>query len=454
LVAWAAAIATTAVVVASVVAPGRWVREGNGINLVIQTIAALVALLVAVIAFARFRTRRRVSDLMLVLGLAQLAFANLVLTALPLSAGSPVGARTVWAGTFTRLAGVLLLTAAAYVRPRAVDEPRRASVDTAVVLALTGALVAVAFAASAGLRLPRTAADPGLRLWDGSIAMTVVLALAAVLGVVAAAGFVKAHEREPNDELLAWLAVASLLAGGSHATTALSFLSTYSRYVSGADVLKLACYLVLLAGVAREVRGAWRDRAMAAVADERRRIARDLHDGLAQELAFIVTRSRSLARRTGNDEVWAVCSSAERALDESRRAIAALTRDTDEPLDVALTHTAEEVGDRLGTRVTLELDHDVSVGGDAREALVRITREAITNAARHGNATRVHVRLFADDALHLKVSDNGRGFDATAAPVRGRLGVTSMRERAEAVGGAFTISSKRPGGTDVEVVLP
>jgi signal transduction histidine kinase len=455
-VAWPVAAGTAYVVVATALRPATLVRAAPGSNLVLQTTAALVAVLVSVIALGRFRQRRGTPDLLLVLALSQLAVGNLVFTALPLARAIPAGSsRTVWAGTVTRLAGALLLAAAAQVRSRAVDPPRRASADGAAVTLVTAVLVGVAWVAARLLpALPATATEPAFRLWHTAPALAALTALTALAAAVAAAGFVRGHDREPDDELLAWLAVASVVSAGSYAVAAVSFLETYSAYVSGADLLKLACYLLLLAGVVREVRGSWRDHATAAVADERRRIARDLHDGLAQELAFVVTRSRWLARRRDDEDLWIVCSAAERALDESRRAIAALTRDDDEPLDVALAHTAAEVGDRLGTVVTLELDAAVVLPGAAQEALLRIAREAITNAARHGSASRVHVRLSAGNDVRLRVSDNGRGFDAATPPAAGRLGITGMRERAAALGGVLTVSSRRPGGTDVEVVLP
>ncbi len=456
LLAWLATVATSYAVFAAYVDPSRLVRAAPGANLTIQTTAALVAVLVAVSALGRFRQRRQVADLLLALSLVQIAAANLLFTAVPLAQRVPTtGSRTLWAGVLVRLMGALLLAVAAHVPPRAVEPSRRRYADPAAVVLVTSTLLGLAYLAAS--RLPRVSpavVEPGSRLWDTAPGLALLCALTALASAVAAFGFVVAHDREPADELLSWLAVAAAIWTGSNAVTAVSFLETYSVYVSTATVLKLACYLLLLGGVLREVRGSWHDRAAAAVAEERRRIARDLHDGLAQELAFIVNRSRLLARRTGDDGLWAVCSAAERALDESRRAIAALSHDDDESLDAALAHTAEEVGGRLGTAITLELDPALTVSRDAKEALLRIAREAITNAARHGLATRVHVRLYADGAVRLRVSDNGHGFDTAAPALPGRLGLVGMRERAAAIGADLTISSRRSGGTDIEVVVP
>ncbi len=216
-------------------------------------------------------------------------------------------------------------------------------------------------------------------------------------------------------------------------------------------------YFALLAGAAGEVGRYWQASREAAVLDERRRIARDLHDGLAQELAFIVRRARRVldgkARRT---DAAQIAYAAERALDESRRVIATLTRPLDEPLDVVLSEAVKGVADRVGATVALALDPGVHVAPDIREALVRIAREAVTNAARHGDAGLVRVELENTTGLKLRIVDDGRGFDAAAAKwrTRGGFGLVSMSERATAVGGVLHVASKRGTGTTVEVELP
>jgi signal transduction histidine kinase len=142
---------------------------------------------------------------------------------------------------------------------------------------------------------------------------------------------------------------------------------------------------------------------------------------------------------------------AARALDESRRAIAALTEPVDRPLDAALAQAAQDVAAREGTRVALALARDVRVPPGTREALVRIAGEAITNAARHGCADLVRIELENGDAIRLRVADTGRGFDPSA-PSRG-FGLVSMRERAQSLGGEFRVTSRPGKGTEVEVIV-
>jgi signal transduction histidine kinase len=222
------------------------------------------------------------------------------------------------------------------------------------------------------------------------------------------------------------------------------------------DILRLGFHVALLIGAALEIATYQRGLARAAVLDERRRVARQLHDGLAQELAFIVTQTRRLASKERSDKTLAYLATAgERALAESRHAIAALSQPADEPLDVAVERVADEIAHRAGMTLELNVTREVSVGVDAHEALLRIVREAMTNAARHGKARRVSVALSCEDGVHLRIDDDGVGFEPAepTEPWRG-LGLASMRERTEALGGSLLIDSRPGSGARIEVVLP
>jgi signal transduction histidine kinase len=221
------------------------------------------------------------------------------------------------------------------------------------------------------------------------------------------------------------------------------------------DIFRLLFYVCLLGGAAREIAGYWRGLADAAVLEERRRMARDLHDGAAQELAFIVRRARRLAAAAPRDEVAQLAAAAQRALDDSRRAIAALFRPVDEPLDVALAAAVEDLGARTGTRVSLELDAGVDVAPEVGEALLRIASEAVGNAARHAQADVVRVELESGRPLRLRVVDDGVGFDVASASARNsRFGLTSMRDRAARIGAELEVRSAPGRGTEVEVRVP
>jgi len=212
------------------------------------------------------------------------------------------------------------------------------------------------------------------------------------------------------------------------------------------DLLSACGAIVLAFAIAAEIDRRRRARAAAAaIAAERRRLARELHDGVAQELAYIRAQSR---RMEGGASL---VEAADRALDESRAAIAALTRAVDEPLTETIRGCAQSVGERYGLSVICDLAPDVEADDATREALLRIVREAIGNAARHGAATKVHVELRAGPSL--SVSDDGCGFDLSRAVRPDALGLTSMRERTEALGGRFALTSRPDAGTRVDVAL-
>jgi signal transduction histidine kinase len=189
-----------------------------------------------------------------------------------------------------------------------------------------------------------------------------------------------------------------------------------------------------------------------AMNEERRRIARELHDGLAHELAFIAARARTASEHPDKLDADELQRCADRALDEARRAITVLSATTKQPLGEGIAQTAEDLGARYGIPIELRLDDDVDVDAVRAEHLLRIVREAISNAARHGHPTHLVIHLWHDDAYHLVVEDDGVGFELDRAP-RG-FGLTSMRERAEAVGGELSLRSAQNAGTRVEVHIP
>jgi len=187
---------------------------------------------------------------------------------------------------------------------------------------------------------------------------------------------------------------------------------------------------------------------------ERRRLARDLHDGLAHELAYIAAKTRALLQGEGSKTLLQdLASASERALDEARRAIVVLSNEHPEPLELGIVQTVEDLASRHSLMPHLELAPSVDLAPDVCEQLLRVVREAITNAARHGAATEVWVRLFQDNGVHLTIEDNGVGFDVNQGDVRG-FGLVSMRERADVIGATLMLSSTSGAGTRVEIVLP
>jgi signal transduction histidine kinase len=190
----------------------------------------------------------------------------------------------------------------------------------------------------------------------------------------------------------------------------------------------------------------------AAALDERRRVARELHDGLAQELAYLAVESKRVGAARLED-------AARRALDEARAAVNALTLGGDEPFPAALASAAEDVTERSGARLEVDLPAEpVDLPLEARQALVRVVREAVANATRHGHAETVRLtveQVGRPAQLRVRVADDGAGFDVSGAlAARRGFGLQSIRERVEGLGGSVRITSAAGAGTQVEVVVP
>jgi signal transduction histidine kinase len=280
-----------------------------------------------------------------------------------------------------------------------------------------------------------------------------VEAITAVCYGVAAFAFAGLADRK-DDEFMKWLSVGCAVAAVAFVNYAL-FPSEFTELLYSGDLFFLAAVVVLLYGAVREISNVEADIARTAVAAERRRMARDLHDGVAQELAFISSQANwFLHQPTDHQPLAKIMDAVERALDESRGAIAALNRPIDERLDQALEHAAHDVADRVGARLELDLNENVRVTADWRDALLRITRESVGNAVRHGRARTVSLELSDGEAVRLRIADDGAGFDPTTTESGLGFGLTSMRERAESLGGRLRISSDPGNGTVIEVIVP
>ena len=433
--------------------------QAPALRAVLETLNAVVALLVALLVYGRFRDGRRVQDLLVVLALCTVAVANLVLSALP---GAVALAReedfSRWEALAIRLVGTVVLTAAALVPTTRRAGHRRALAAAAGMAAVVLAITAVGIAL--GEALPPMV-DPSAALADSSeprlVAHPVVLAVqgvGAALYGLAAVAFTRQSART-GDQLLRWIGAGCVLAAFARVHYLL-FPSLYSDFVHTGDVLRLGFYLLMLVGAVGEIRSYWQLRMQAAVLEDRRRMARDLHDGLTQELTYIYTRSRWLSTHPEDTAtVEQIRRAAGRAVDEARRAIAALTRPADQPFVRELEQYLEELALRHEVKVVTDLDATVEVGARGAEHLLRIVGEAFHNAVRHGKAERIEVTLTADP-LSLTVTDDGHGFDPdTVRPSRsGGFGMTSMRERAQALGVQVEVGSSPGEGTTVRVSRP
>lgn len=193
-------------------------------------------------------------------------------------------------------------------------------------------------------------------------------------------------------------------------------------WATAREGMRIAGYGSFLAAALRQEWSIRRTIATAAAAEERRRIARDLHDGLAQDLAFIAAHDERIAREAGEDHPLAIA--ARRALAVSRGAIADLSASEAPSARSALPQVAAELEVRFGVPVSVEAE-DIELSGDAREDVVRIAREAIVNAV-HGQARNIVVSLArSGKRLVLRVLDDGTGI--AAGELKPRPGTVSGR---------------------------
>jgi signal transduction histidine kinase len=216
--------------------------------------------------------------------------------------------------------------------------------------------------------------------------------------------------------------------------------------------------LALLASAAREQVSRREEDAALAVAEERRRLARELHDGVAQDLAFIVSQSLRMTRSFPDEPALErIAAAAERALADSRATITGLAAPRSATLGAAVCDQAYELAERAGLLLELEVADDIDTTAEVEHAVLRIIREAISNASRHANATTVAISVSSTaDGLRVRVADDGRGFDPAriATSGSGGFGLASMDERARALGGEMRLESQPGVGTVVELALP
>ncbi|MFA9440958.1 cache domain-containing protein [Uliginosibacterium sp. sgz301328] len=196
---------------------------------------------------------------------------------------------------------------------------------------------------------------------------------------------------------------------------------------------------------------------------ERARVARELHDGVSQWLVSVKFMLESALSRLRSEAGGADAplergvSGVNDVLREIRRISHGLRPAMLDDLGLvpALSQVLNEFSRRTGVATHLEAPETLIIPDAVATALFRVTQEALTNAERHAGATRIDVSLRAHRNLVLSVSDNGQGFDVdrVSATTREGLGLSSMRERVETLGGFFSLQSG-PSGTTIVATLP
>ena len=335
---------------------------------VLETSVALVAGLVGLLLYGRYRRTASLRDLLLVYAMAIFALGTSALLVVPavLDTGTS-DVTTTWAVVLARLLASLLVLAASLISPAATHRVAHPTREAVLVAGLVIGMVALTFAFSAALpdlvELPRRVSpvDSGSRADQPLVLATQAVHVCCY--AVAAVRLTLGAWRQ-DDELLGWLGAAAAL--GAFSRLNYVFLpTTYTTWVSTGDLLLLGFVVLLLVGAVREIRCFWVTTAAAAAEVERRRLARDLHDGLLQELGYIRTEARRSL--SGHDTLDRIAAAADRGLDEARRSMQALVGLRGESLADALERSIKDLAQRYGVTVRLELAQQLSVPTDDRE---------------------------------------------------------------------------------------
>ncbi|GAA1872131.1 sensor histidine kinase [Myceligenerans crystallogenes] len=202
----------------------------------------------------------------------------------------------------------------------------------------------------------------------------------------------------------------------------------------------------------------------AGVEAERARIAREIHDTLAQGFMSVVTQTQAASVALGRDDLevvgerlWLIEDTARDNLAEARALVAAFAPAPlqGSSLGEALTRAVRRFGAETDIEGVLTVDGALMLPPSAEVVLLRVAQEALANVRRHADASQVDVRLVATaHTVRLEVSDDGRGLPADFGPGSEGFGLAGMRERVTSAGGHLSIASRDGGGTTLAASLP
>lgn len=262
---------------------------------------------------------------------------------------------------------------------------------------------------------------------------------------------------------LASVAVALLRAEGE--TIGALFLG--SRRPAAFEPAQAELIMTLAGQIALAVRNAqlYAQLRQTAVLEERYRLSREIHDGLAQTLGYLSMQAERVERLAERGDRVVL----QRELTELRRVVAEAYVDLREAIDdlrlpvdrpgalmAALQEQVDEFMRRTGLEVSCKgLEAVADLPANVSLHLLRIIQEALTNVRRHSQARRVWLEIRREeDHLRLTVADDGQGFDPAALPERGHLGLAGMRERVRSLEGELTVAASPGRGTRITVRIP
>lgn len=428
--------------VASTALSWRFTVQAPSLRATTETALMICGLASIVLVWSRWSRSRRAADLLALAALLVLLLEDLEFFAAP----AIIGSRTsIFAGATSSVAPLLVaaLFAAAALAPRNIPTPQR---SRSIMLLALVALCAVAFGIAPVFFQAASSDSSG-----HAVNQAIFTAPAIFLLLVAASGFLRSSVREPTGLIEALLGAAAVLLAAAW-TYNLIVPSLKAGSVAGSMCLRAGAFGLILAAALKVRARQRRTEIEETVARERRRLAGYIHDGIAQDLALIAAYEPRLSRDLGAEHPVTVA--ARRALSAARGAIIDLSASDETTAAEALRAVAAELAHRHGVSIEVEAGSE-SLAGDQREAVVRIAREAIVNAVRHGGAKNITVSLGTEgNQLTLMIDDDGCGLDKPVLErPSGGYGLREMNEWAQAIGGHLTTQQGAQGGTAVTVLV-
>src|SRR3954471_11831605 len=414
------------------------------LKLVLATLFMLAGALVALLSGTRFSVEGRRFDLFLCCGFFVTSVSWLAFSIIPAVAKTSSGRTELWAAVIGRMLGWGLIAHAPFARGRV--QHKRFVLGNSLAVSAGALIVTWGMTRSLGIALPnfKSGLDPSMPL-----SLTGALAAAALLHLLSVIGFSNRF-RVKGEDLDYWLALGAILMLFS----SLHFIFTpliRAGDVSQGDYLRLLAYGVLLVGVWRAIRGSEFGRA---VAEERARVAREIHDGLAQYLFAVSTHASMLEAGADPEEtIPRLKEAALLAQQEARYAILALSSASGRsPFDAALRRYVDFLTADGALAVELEIQDGIRLAPEEQIEVFRIVQEGLANARKHAGARRAEVRIEERAGERfVTIVDDGSGFDEQQ--IAAGQGLKNMRARAASIGGGFRLVSSPGRGTALEVVL-
>ncbi|HEY5430938.1 MAG TPA: histidine kinase [Solirubrobacteraceae bacterium] len=410
-----------------------------GARAALETAIAVVAILTARLLMEAFDRSRQMRELLLLSALLTASLSDFGYWAGPALTGvrSPTSGA---ARLACELIGALAFAAAAFAPHKAIAERRRRLAKFATVLgvgsAVLGALLVQVILVDGGA----SAENAGtVSAANHPVALGVHATSAAILAVAAFAFVAGSWRAESGNGLLAGGCL--LLAGANLQFLAIPAVAT--DWVTPREGARLAAYAFLLGGVYLRYAKLRRYEAYVAICSERKRIACDLHDGLAQDLACIAAQGQRLGCELGPEHPLMLAT--RDALAMLRGTIADLTASTAPTPEAALRLIAHELGHRFDVQVDVRIEAGSPLRqGSRRELaqrddLIRTAREGIVNAAVHGSSRHIDVELLRRrGTLVVRVSGDGPEIPD------GRPAGFGLRRKRSHDGSRFSAQRRRP----------